>query len=125
MRYFINVVPRAHVQEGFTGEESRLRRPSRGDAIVFYSPRSDKKFTAIGEVVDDAPYHAGDGDPKPWRRNVKFLDCAEAAVQPLIDELEFIRNKTTWGVAFRRGYFEIGEADYRRIADAMRNGGPG
>jgi predicted RNA-binding protein len=59
---------------------------------------------------------------RPWRRRVNFLSSTEVAIQPLIDSLEFIRNKKSWGFMFRRGLFEIGESDFRKIAEAMRAG---
>jgi len=137
MRYWISVVSLNHVRAGmeggFTqadhGARSRLDRLSKGDAIVFYSPRTElragdpvQRFTAMAEVVDDAPFEAATvGEaPSPWRRLVRFIDCEEAPARPLLEELEFIRDKKSWGVAFRRGFFEIGEADYHRLARAMR-----
>jgi len=123
MRYWINTVSRSHVQTGieggFTqtehGKESRLKRLAKGDQIVFYSPRTDQKFTAIGEVIDEAPYQEETG----WRRRMKFATAQEAAIHPLIEQLEFIRNKKSWGFPFRRGMFEIGESDFKTIATAM------
>ncbi len=123
MRYWINTVSRSHVQTGmeggFTqtdhGKESRLKRLAKGDQIVFYSPRTDQKFTAIGEVIDEAPYQEETG----WRRRMRFATAQEAAIQPLIEQLEFIRNKKSWGFPFRRGFFEITESDFKTIASAM------
>jgi len=107
------------MEGGFTqtdhGKESRLRRLARGDQIVFYSPRTDQKFTAIGEVIDEAPYQEETG----WRRRMRFATAQEAAIQPLIEQLEFIRNKKSWGFPFRRGFFEITESDFKTIASAM------
>jgi EVE domain-containing protein len=130
MRYWVNTISRNHVRAGveggFTqadhGKDSRLKRLSKGDGIVFYSPRTEfkageqlKMFTAIGEVEDDAPYQV----EAAWRRRVNFRSSAEAPIHPLIEQLEFIRNKKSWGFTFRRGFFEIGESDFRRIAAAM------
>ena len=135
MKYWVNTISQTHVRNGvaggFTqadhGKDSRLRRMAKGDGIVFYSPRAEMKagppvqsFTAIGEVVDEAPYQVEMNDEfKPWRRAVKFLPASEAPIQPLIENLEFIRNKKSWGVVFRRGFFEIGEGDFGRIREAM------
>jgi predicted RNA-binding protein len=124
MRYWINTVSRDHVQTGveggFTqadhGKQSRLKRLGRGDRIVFYSPRTERKFTAIGEVTDESPYEAETG----WRRSMRFFPAEDAPIQPLIEQLEFITNKKSWGFPFRRGLFEIGEADFAAIARAMR-----
>jgi len=135
MRYWVNTISKTHVQNGvaggFTqadhGKDSRLKRMSKGDGIVFYSPRVDihagkpvQSFTAIGEVEDEAPYQVEmTPEFQPWRRRVKFRPASEAPVHALIDSLDFIKNKKTWGVAFRRGFFEIGEADFKKIAGAM------
>ena len=135
MRYWINTASLNHVQAGVTGgfmqadhgRESRLKRLAKGDRVVFYSPRTEyragvplQKFTAIAEVLDDVPYQV-DVVPefKPWRRQVNFLPGSEAPVQVLIEDLEFITNKKSWGFTFRRGFFEISEADFHRIAAAM------
>jgi len=134
MRYWINTVSRSHVQRGveggFTqanhGKITGLKRLANGDRIVFYSPRTDypdgdplQRFTAIGSVVDDAPFQVEmSADFHPWRRRVKFDQCVETPIQPLIESLDFIRNKKSWGVVFRRGLFEIPEADFATIAAA-------
>jgi hypothetical protein len=138
MRYWVNTVSRSHVQNGvaggFTqadhGKNSRLKRLSKGDGIVFYSPRTEfqageplQHFTAIGEIVDEAPYQVEmTADFHPWRRRVTFLPSVEAPIHPLIEQLEFIRNKKIWGFIFRRGLFEIGESDFNAIARAMNAG---
>ena len=93
----------------------RLKRLSKGDRIVFYSPRTDQRFTAIGEVIDEAPFEVD----AAWRRQMKFFPAGEVPIQPLIEQLEFIRNKKSWGVVFRRGFFEIGESDFQKIEAAM------
>ncbi|HEX6176819.1 MAG TPA: EVE domain-containing protein [Thermoanaerobaculia bacterium] len=123
MRYFVNTVSRDHVQAGaaggFTqadhGRETRLKRLAKGDALVFYSPRVG--FTAIAEVVDETPYQ--EEGSEQWRRRAKFATASETPIAPLLEQLEFIRNKQAWGVVFRRGFFEIGESDFRKIAAAM------
>jgi hypothetical protein len=136
MRNWVNTVSRSHVQigvaGGFTqadhGSKSRLARLAKGDRIVFYSPRTDmqagetlQSFTAIGEIADDEPYQVEmSPDFHPWRRRVTFLTGAEAPIRPLIEELEFIRNKKSWGFIFRRGLFEIEDGDFGTIAKAMR-----
>ena len=96
MRYWVNTVSRSHVQNGvaggFTqadhGKNSRLKRLSKGDRIVFYSPRTEfqareplQHFTAIGEIIDETPYQIEmSADFHPWRRRVKFLASAEAPI---------------------------------------------
>jgi hypothetical protein len=48
-----------------------------------------------------------------------FLPCEQSAIQPLLEELTFITDKLRWGYLFRRGLFQIGTDDFRRIARAM------
>jgi hypothetical protein len=144
MTKWINTVSREHVERGvrgrFTqanhGKPDALRRMSRGDWIIFYSPRTDypdgeplQAFTAIGQVVDDEPYQAvaslpaSAGEPTPdfhpWRRNVDFLTCTETPIRPLIDQLDFIENKERWGYKFRFGVFKIDDHDFEVIRSAM------
>jgi hypothetical protein len=135
VRYWINTVSREHVRNGvaggFTqadhGKDTRLRRLDRGDYIAFYSPRTELRggdplqaFTAVGRIADDAPYQAEiTADFHPWRRRVDFLDASEAPIAPLIDQLDFIRDKQRWGFPFRRGLFEVDRADFERIATAL------
>ncbi|MCA9987156.1 MAG: EVE domain-containing protein, partial [Anaerolineales bacterium] len=92
-----------------------------------YSPRTQfrdgdplQSFTAIGTISDDAPYQV-EMNPtfKPFRRDVAFLPCQETPIRPLLADLEFIVDKKRWGYPFRRGLFQIGAADFSRIAAAM------
>lgn len=130
MTYFINTVSRNHVLRGvaggFTqanhGKPHALRKMTRGDWIVFYSPKTDypkgeplQTFTAIGRIDDDEPYQ--DQPDGHWRRKVEFLPCIEAPVRPLIERLDFIIDKKQWGYKFRFGVFEINEHDF----DVLRN----
>lgn len=134
MRCWVSTVSRAHVLEGIAGGftqsdhgDSRLKRLSKGDGIIFYSPRAElrageavQSFTAIGEIADDGPYQVEiSPEFRPWRRRVSFRPSGEAPIRPLIAELEFIRDKKQWGFPFRRGFFEIGPADFERIERAM------
>ena len=84
--------------------DDRLKRTAANDRISFYSPRPKRSFTAIGEFTDSG---------------LNVLARGEAPVQPLIESLDFIREKKQWGVYFRRGFFEISEADFRRIEEAL------
>jgi hypothetical protein len=135
MRYWITTVSRSHVERGveggFTqanhGKITGLKRLTNGDRVVFYSPRTDypdgdplQRFTAIGSIVDDEPFQVEMApDFRPWRRRVKFESCVETPIHPLVESLEFIRNKKSWGVVFRRGLFEIPANDFAKIAAAM------
>jgi hypothetical protein len=135
-KYWINTVSRDHVRAGaeggFTqanhGRDGNLRRLQQGDLMAFYSPRTRypdgellQALTAVGRVADDAPYQA-EMSPTfhPWRRRVEFFPCEVAPIRGLLAELAFIGDRRNWGFVFRRGLFEIGEDDFRRIASAMK-----
>lgn len=134
-KYWINTVSRDHVlkgvEGGFTqanhGKATNIKTLSMGDIVVFYSPKTSyrdgealQQFTAIGRIDDDAPYQV-EMTPTfhPWRRRVHFFSCHEAPIEPLINELDFIKDKQRWGFPFRRGLFEINRADFERIHKAM------
>ncbi len=119
------------VEGGFTqtghGKTSGLKRLKVGDWLVFYSPKTGLRngdklqaFTAMGEVADDELYQV-EMSPgfRPWRRNMRFADCAQTQIGPLIDELTFIKDKRRWGYVFRFGLFEIPEPDFELIRRAM------
>ena len=113
MRYWVNTVSRDHVQRGvaggFTqadhGKDTRLKRMSKGDRIVFYSPRTEfpagealQRFTALGEIADDRPYQVEmKPDFHPWRRQVRFAASEEAPIHPLIESLEFFATRRVGG----------------------------
>lgn len=134
-RFWVIVASRDHIargiREGFVqanhGKAGPLRRMRPGDGVLCYSPRTVygggealQGFTAIGSV-DDAPVVQGDmgGGFTPWRRSVTFVPATEAPIAPLIGTLDFIPDPKRWGYRFRFGFFEIGGADFARIAAAM------
>ena len=135
MKSWVNTISRDHVrvgvEGGFTqaghGKASSLKRLGAGDWLVFYSPKTSlergerlQAFTAMGRVADDELYQV---ELAPgfvaWRRNVKFVDCAETPIGPLIDSLSFIKDKKRWGYIFRLGLFEIPQRDFELIRRAM------
>lgn len=136
MKYWINVLPKDHVVAGIAGgftqahgdKADQLPLLAKGDLIFFYSPGTLfragqilQAFTAIAQVVDDAPYQVkGSGKVRPSRRNVKPLRGEEAPVAALVADLDFVADKSNWNASFRRTLFEIGAEDARRIADAMK-----
>lgn len=135
MKYWINVVSRDHVQRGVNGGFTQanhgkpwaLRKMSKGDYIIFYSPKTTfengdplQAFTALGRITDDEPYQSEvSPDFRPWRRNVRFESVVETPIRPLIDDLEFIENKVQWGYKFRFGVIEINKPDFERLLSAM------
>lgn len=136
VKYWINCVAQNHVlagvEGGFTqaahGKAEPLRQLSNGDAMVFYSEgtlfRAGERlqaFTAIGLIAGkDAFQTKVTAKFIPWRRRVEFMDSTPASILPLIPDLTFIADKANWGQAFKAGLFEITEADFERIAKAMK-----
>ncbi|MEO6977341.1 MAG: EVE domain-containing protein [Mucilaginibacter sp.] len=135
MKYWIVVVSKDHIARGVEcgfmqanhGKEGPLKRMSVGDGVIFYSPKKSyggnaplQAFTAIGVVADDKIYqHKMADDFIPYRRNINYFKCQETPIAPLINQLKFIENKTSWGYKFRFGFFEIPEGDHKLIRSAM------
>jgi hypothetical protein len=134
-RYWITVVSKDHLANGIAGgfmqanhgKAGPLKRIKAGDWVIFYSPKQSYKgneqlqaFTGIGQATDDEVYqHKMFEDFIPYRRNVQFYECKETPIGPLIDDLNFIPNKTSWGYPFRFGFFEIMEHDFELIKSNM------
>lgn len=134
-KYWIIVASRDHVKTGIAegiaqachGKSSPLRRLRPGDHVIYYSgketfgrPEACQQFTAIGQVKDEEVYQVEMApDFCPSRRNIAFFPHRDVAIRPLIEQLEFIRNKKSWGYSFRFGFFEINEHDFRLISEQM------
>jgi hypothetical protein len=109
------------------GKAAPLRRVKPGDGIVYYSPNTVlgekdglRAFTAIGIVREGEPYQGDMGAGfTPFRRDVAWAKAEEAPIKPLLDRLDFTMAKSNWGYQLRFGLFEIGDHDFRVIADAM------
>lgn len=134
-KYFIAVVSKEHtlrgVEGGFMqvchGKQAPLKRMKKDDWVIFYSSKQTmngiekcQAFTAIGRAEDDLvfPFQMS-SNFIPFRRKVKFYPCSEVSILPLIEELEFIPNKKTWGFPFRFGFLEIREHDFDIISSKM------
>ncbi len=134
-KYWIAVASKDHIKRGAEGgfmqaghgKLAPLKRMKPGDWVIFYSPKEtmegDQKcqaFTAIGQTSDEEIYQIKiSEDFIPYRRNVKFLKSHDASILSLIDNLDFIKNKKSWGFPFRTGFFEIGEEDFVKIRKEM------
>lgn len=139
-RYWLAVASREHVLRGVSGgfcqvchgKATPLRRMAVGDGIAYYSskmhmsePGPCQRFTAIGQITGGDIEQAQTGDVFcPFRRPACYFPCEEASILPLIEALSFIRDKKRWGLPFRFGLLEIPQADFRRIAEAMRAPAP-
>lgn len=137
VRYWISVASKDHVTTGVAegiaqachGKAAPLKRMRKNDFIIFYSGKQTmgtkevcQKFTAIGKVADDDVYQFQmSADFCPSRRNIAFLQSEEVSILPLINNLEFISNKKSWGYPFRFGFFEINQHDFNLISSQMLN----
>jgi hypothetical protein len=132
-RYWIVVMDKLHadaaVAGGYVevnhGKPGPVERMSEGDGIACYSPRHDapdgeplQAFTALGRV-DGAPVAQSPDAHQPFRRRVAWVPVRRAPIRPLLPTLDFIRNKSHWGAAFRFGYVRVPPEDFARIAAAL------
>ena len=134
-KYWIAVVSKEHVVNGINwgimqvchGKKAPLKRIKKNDLIVFYSSKikmqdkvSYQKFTAVAKAIDDEIYQVKMFENfEPFRRKVKFLECQETEIKPLINHLDFIQNKKSWGYPFRYGLLEISKKDFDLITNKM------
>jgi predicted RNA-binding protein len=134
-KYWIAVASREHVligkKEGIAqvchGKQNPLQKMKPGDWIIYYSPvilfgqkEPCRKFTAVGQVKDKEPYQVTmEHNFAPWRRDINYLKTQEASIEPLIQELSFIKNKKNWGFVFRYGIIAIPCDDFKLIASKM------
>ena len=134
-KYWIAVVSKEHVLNGINwgimqvchGKKAPLKRIKKDDFIIFYSSKyrmKDKqpyqKFTAIAKAIDDEIYQVKMFENfEPFRRKVKFFKCSETEIRPLINDLDFIQNKKSWGYPFRYGLLEISKKDFDLITIKM------
>lgn len=117
----------AGIAQACHGKSSPLKRIKKGDFVVYYSgkqtmnkPEKCQEFTALGKVIDDEIYQFQvSEDFCPSRRNIEFFECKELLIIPLIDDLDFIQNKKSWGYPFRFGFFEINRHDFNLISSQM------
>jgi hypothetical protein len=135
MSNWVAVASAEHVRKGrFSGfmqvchgKESPLHRVKPDDWVIYYSPTVTfggkdklKSFTAIGKIKEGIPYQSNMGNGFcPFRRDVIWFDSVETSITPILQQLEFTRNKQNWGYRFRFGLFEISEHDMQLIALAM------
>ena len=135
-RFWIAVASHEHVKKaiagGFAqlchGKAAPLRRLQAGDWLAYYSPTElfgekapYRWFTAIGTCKAGKPYQFAMGsDFTPWRRDIAYVTAQPAPIAPLIEQFSFVTNRKQWGLPFRRGFFEIPEADFQLIAQAMK-----
>lgn len=134
-KYWVIVASKDHVKTGISegiaqachGKSAPLKRMNMGDFVIFYSgkqtmgnPDKCQEFTAIGKVKDDEVYpFQMTANFCPFRRNIDFIESKDVSILPLINDLEFILNKKSWGYPFRYGFFEINLNDFCLISSKM------
>ena len=108
------------------GKLSPLKRVKPGDRVAYYAPTvtfgvQDKfqRFVSLGIVQPGEPYAFDMGGFVPYRRDVSYLPSQEASILPLLDEFEFVEDRSRWGYKFRFGLFQISDHDMKLIAKAM------
>lgn len=135
MRYWVGVASKDHVARGVSGgfcqlchgKGQPLKRMGQGDWIIYYSPKEIfggdepcQQFTAIGRVQGDDVYQFEMAPGFiPFRRDINFLPAQPVDIRPLINQLNFIQNKSRWGYAFRFGHIEISQDDFELISSKM------
>ncbi len=136
IKYFLICASKDHVLKGVEGgfaqaghgRKDLMSKPSKGDWIVYYSSKDKfengkplQTFTAIGKIIDDEPYQPNThSEFKPYRRDVKYNKSKEAEIRPLIEKLNFIKNKKRWGFYLISGFREISKDDFEIIQQAMK-----
>ena len=133
--YWVGVVSRSHVKIGVKGgfiqlnhgKKAPLERLKAGDMLAMYSPRESypdgpvlQAFTAIGTIksgkvyqVEMSPEFQPSALTSSFRAPGKLRSSHSSNGFPS-------SSKTHWGGAFRFGYVKVPEADFARIADAMK-----
>ena len=134
-KYWIIVASKDHVKTGIAegiaqtchGKIAPLKRMKKGDYVTYYSgkqtlnrPEKCQQFTAVGKVMDDEIYQIQVSENFcPSRRNIEFMPSVDVSILPLINDLDFIQNKKSWGYPFRFGFFEIKQHDFDLISSQM------
>ena len=122
---------KANITQASHGKRGLLDKMQTGDWIVYYSPKEIygdtkpyQKFVAIAKVTGEKVFQISISDTfKPYRRYVGYIeDLHETDIRPLINDLEFIKNKSHWGMAFLSGFLSIPKEDFMLICSAMKSG---
>lgn len=135
IKYWIAVASENHVKlwtklwimQVCHGKLAPLKRLKKWDFVVYYSSKvemnSEEKcqsFTALGEVMDDEIYQVEMFSGfVPYRRRVNYQKVQKISILPLLDKLEFIKDKTHWGYPFRYGLLEISQNDFKFLHSLM------
>lgn len=109
------------------GKCAPLKRMRPGDRVAYYAPtirmggaERCQRFVSIGLVLPGEPYVFDMGGGfVPHRRDVAYVPANEVPIQPMLDQFEFVEDRSRWGYKFRFGLFTISDHDMALIARAM------
>ena len=134
-KFWIGIASKNHVSRGVKdgaamlnhGKLAPLKKMKAGDFLVYYSPKIElgadetlQKFVAVCRIKTGEPYQVKlSEDFEPFRLDAEYFQTDEADIKPLIEDLDFIKNKKSWGYSFRFGQIEISEKDFKLITGAM------
>lgn len=134
-KYWLIVASKDHVKTGIAegiaqachGKASPLRKMKKDDFVIYYSgrqtfdkPEKCQEFTAIGQVLDDEVFQLQLTENfSPSRKKIEFFNSEDVSILPMINDLDFIRNKKRWGAPFRFGFLEIPKNDFKLIYSKM------
>lgn len=109
------------------GQKAAIVKLSEGDRFAFYSPKTGfmsgdavQCFTGLGTVIDSTPVERRWQDVDIWTAQAAYAKITQTPVRPMLEKLSFVTNPAKWGMAFRRGQFEINEADFTLIETTMK-----
>ncbi len=135
MTCWIGVAAAEHVsiavRDGFAmfahGRHEAAKRVKPGDSVAYYSPRERlnggaevRAFTAIGRALDGEVLERQMAEHMTgWSRPMRWFDSRPADIYPLLDRFSFVKNRSHWGMYFRKSLFSIQETDFTLIAEAM------
>ncbi len=96
---------------------SHRKKLKEGDRILFYlagEPR--KKFAGSAIIASDLEKENDDfvvtlSEIKKWGKHVLII--------PLLESLEFIKNKSNWGIYMQGGVVLLSDKDYNTITKNM------
>lgn len=89
-----------------------------GDKVIFYKAGKDgQKFigtASIGSeiVPDNLDYYVTLYDVQVWKKPI--------GVPSILNEIQFIKNKSNWGLYFQGGVSHLPDADYHLIVSKSK-----
>jgi hypothetical protein len=122
----------AEPQQGYMqvghGKLAPLKRLAPFDRVTYYAPSTTlggkdrlQSFVSLG-IVQPGPPYAFDmgGGFVPYRLKVVYVPAKPVSILPLLDQFEFVEDRSRWGYKFRFGLFKISDTDMCLIAEQMQ-----